>query len=41
MTQMVGLIMGRYLLAVEPLASAPVEELVPLIAPTLQRYLMG
>lgn len=41
MTQIVGLIMGRYVLAVEPLASAPVEELVPLIAPTLQRYLVG
>jgi AcrR family transcriptional regulator len=41
MTQMVGLIMGRYLLAVEPLASAPVEELVTLVAPTLQRYLVG
>ncbi|MBS2963770.1 TetR family transcriptional regulator [Actinocrinis puniceicyclus] len=41
MTQMVGMIMGRYVLAVEPLASAPVEELVPLLAPTLQRYLVG
>jgi AcrR family transcriptional regulator len=41
MTQVVGLIMGRYVLAVEPLASAPVEELVPLLAPTLQRYLVG
>lgn len=41
MTQVVGLIMGRYLLEVEPLASAPVDELVPLLAPTLQRYLAG
>lgn len=41
MTQVVGLIMGRYVLAVEPLASAPVDELVPLLAPTLQRYLAG
>lgn len=41
MTQVVGLIMGRYVLAVEPLASAPVEELVPLLAPTLQRYLVS
>jgi AcrR family transcriptional regulator len=39
MTQIVGLIMGRYVLAVEPLASAPVEDLVPLLAPTIQRYL--
>jgi hypothetical protein len=41
MTQIVGLIMGRYVIAVEPLASAPVDELVPLLAPTLQRYLAG
>ncbi|HEV2342489.1 MAG TPA: TetR family transcriptional regulator [Actinocrinis sp.] len=41
MTQMVGLIMGRYVIGVEPLASAPVDELVPLLAPTLQRYLAG
>lgn len=41
MTQIVGMIMGRYVLAVEPLASAPIEELVPLLAPTLQRYLVG
>jgi AcrR family transcriptional regulator len=41
MTQIVGLIMGRYVIAVEPLASATVEELVPLLAPTLQRYLTG
>ena len=41
MTQIVGLVMGRYVLAVEPLASAPVDELVPLLAPTLQRYLVG
>lgn len=39
MSQVVGLIMARYVLAVEPLASAPVAELVPLLAPTLQRYL--
>lgn len=41
MTQIVGMIMGRYVLAAEPLASAPVDELVPLLAPTLQRYLVG
>jgi hypothetical protein len=33
--------MGRYVIAVEPLASAAPEELVPLLAPTLQRYLAG
>jgi len=36
---MVGLVMGRYVIGVEPLASASAEELVPLLAPTLQRYL--
>lgn len=41
MTQIVGMIMGRYVLAVEPLASAPVEELIALYGPTLQRYLVG
>jgi AcrR family transcriptional regulator len=41
MTQVVGLIMGRYVIGVEPLASVPAEELVPLLAPTLQRYLVG
>lgn len=41
MSQIVGMIMGRYVLAVEPLASAPVDDLVPLLAPTLQRYLVG
>jgi AcrR family transcriptional regulator len=41
MSQIVGLIMARYVIAVEPFASAPVDELVPLLAPTLQRYLVG
>ncbi len=41
MAQMVGLVMGRYVLGVEPLASASTQELVPLLAPTLQRYLTG
>lgn len=39
MTQIVGLIMGRYVLAVEPLASTPVDELIPLLGATIQRYL--
>ena len=33
--------MGRYVLRVEPLASTPVDDLVPLLGPTLQRYLFG
>ena len=40
-SQMVGLAFARYVLHLEPLASAPADELVPLIAPTLQRYLTG
>ena len=40
-SQMVGLVMTRYLLALEPLASMPAEELVAWVGPTLQRYLNG
>jgi AcrR family transcriptional regulator len=40
-SQLVGLVVLRYVLAVEPLASAPAEELVATYAPTLQRYLSG
>ena len=40
-SQMVGLIMTRYVLRIEPLASAPAESLVTAISPTLQRYLTG
>ena len=39
-SQVVGLVMGRYVLGVEPLASLPPERLVASIAPTLQRYLV-
>jgi AcrR family transcriptional regulator len=38
-TQMAGLIMIRYIVKVEPLASAPPETVVALIGPTIQRYL--
>jgi len=38
-TQMSGLIMTRYILRLEPVASLPAEALVPLIGPTVQRYL--
>lgn len=38
-TQMVGLGMVRYVVHFEPLASTPVETLVGVIGPTLQRYL--
>jgi AcrR family transcriptional regulator len=38
-TQMLGLAIARYVLRVEPIASAPPEEIVKLIGPTVQRYL--
>ena len=40
-SQMVGLIMLRYVLRVEPLASMPHEQVVATYAPTLQRYFTG
>jgi len=40
-SQLVGLVVLRYVLAVEPLASASAEELVAIYGPTLQRYLSG
>ena len=40
-TQIGGLAMIRYLLKVEPVASAPAERLVAAIGPTVQRYLTG
>jgi AcrR family transcriptional regulator len=41
MTQILGVITGRYLLAVEPLASLPVDELTANVGATIQRYLTG
>lgn len=38
-TQVVGLGVMRYVLKLEPIASADVDSLVSMIAPTLQRYL--
>lgn len=40
-SQLVGLGMVRYLLRVEPLASAGIDEVVAAVAPTVQRYLTG
>ncbi len=40
-SQLVGLVVTRYLLALEPLASLPAEQLVAWVGPTLQRYLDG
>jgi AcrR family transcriptional regulator len=38
---LVGLAMARYVIAVEPLASAPAETVVAAVGPTIQRYLVG
>jgi AcrR family transcriptional regulator len=40
-SQMVGLVVTRYVVALEPLASMPVDDVVASVAPTLQRYLDG
>ncbi|GAA2355438.1 TetR family transcriptional regulator [Saccharopolyspora halophila] len=40
-TQVVGLGMARYVIHLEPLASADVDTIVSSIAPNLQRYLTG
>jgi AcrR family transcriptional regulator len=40
-SQMAGLVVARYLLALEPLASMPAAEVVAWVGPTLQRYLDG
>jgi hypothetical protein len=33
--------MARYVIAAEPIASVPAEALVSMLAPTIQRYLVG
>jgi AcrR family transcriptional regulator len=40
-SQVFGLIIVRYLLEVEPLASMPPDQVVAIYAPTIQRYLTG
>ena len=40
-SQLIGVVMARYVLQVEPLASASPEELVAAVGPTVQRYLTG
>ena len=40
-SQVVGLLMARYVVAVEPLASLPAREVADAVAPTLERYLVG
>ncbi|MFI7615963.1 TetR family transcriptional regulator [Nonomuraea terrae] len=36
--QMIGVVLARYVLRLEPIASASEDELVELLAPTIQRY---
>lgn len=40
-SQVVGVLMARHVLQLEPLASLPVDEVVALVGPTLQRYVNG
>jgi hypothetical protein len=40
-SQLVGLAIVRYIIRIEPLASASSDELKTLVGPTLQRYLTG
>jgi AcrR family transcriptional regulator len=40
-SQIVGLAMTRYVICIEPIASADPETLITLLAPALQRYLTG
>jgi AcrR family transcriptional regulator len=40
-SQLIGIVMARYVLQVEPLASASPDELVAAVGPTVQRYLTG
>ncbi|MGV0603985.1 TetR/AcrR family transcriptional regulator [Mycolicibacterium sp. XJ1904] len=40
-SQLVGVVMARYILELEPFKSLPVDQIVDTIAPNLQRYLTG
>lgn len=40
-SQLVGVVMARYILELEPFASLPPEQIARTIAPNLQRYLTG
>ncbi|WP_314178346.1 TetR/AcrR family transcriptional regulator [Streptomyces winkii] len=41
LAQLVGTAMLRYVIKVEPIASVPAEELIPRLAPVVQRHLTG
>jgi hypothetical protein len=38
-SQVWGMVLLRYVVQLEPMASAPVDELIDLVGPTIQRYL--
>lgn len=40
-TQLLGVLMARYIIKLEPLASLPVDRVAKTIAPNIQRYLTG
>jgi AcrR family transcriptional regulator len=40
-SQVVGVVVARYILKIEPFASAPAETIVATVGPTVQRYLTG
>jgi AcrR family transcriptional regulator len=40
-SQLIGLAMARYIIRVEPLASAPAAQVAAVVGPTVQRYLTG
>ena len=40
-SQLMGVVVARYIIGLEPLASLPHHQIVAMIAPTLQRYLTG
>jgi hypothetical protein len=40
-SQLIGLVVGRYILKLEPLATATPEWLIATVGPTVQRYLTG
>jgi hypothetical protein len=40
-SQMIGLVVTRYVLRLEPLASMPAEEVAAWLGPTVQRYLLA
>lgn len=40
-SQLVGVAMTRYVMRLEPIASAPIEDIVELVAPRIQSYAVG